>query len=78
MSTRIGPQMSYLAARVVDGESICSLVDRCYRTRRGYKSRWSGYAAVHRAISAGIIKAKVVRKGRGGVGLYALYRPSEG
>ena len=53
---RIGPQMAYLAARVVEGDSICSLVDREYRTRRGHESRTYGYRAVHRAIRAGLIR----------------------
>lgn len=53
---RIGPQMAYLASRVRVGDSICSLVDRCYRTARGHESRTFGYRAVHRALRAGLIE----------------------
>lgn len=54
---RIGPQMAFLAAHVIEGDSILSLVRRCYTTRRrGYKSIKFGYEAVHRAINAGLIR----------------------
>lgn len=68
--SRTGPQMRWLASCVIDGESICSLVDRRYRTRRGHRSRSFGYRAVHRAIAAGLIRAELGKNGR-----YMLFKP---
>lgn len=70
MSARIGPQMAHLASRVIDGDTICALVDRAYRTRRGFKSRSFGYRVVHRAIEAGLIQ--YTYEG----GRYTLYKPT--
>lgn len=53
---RIGPQMLRLSRRVVEGDSICSLVDRVYRTHNGHQSRQMGYRVAHRAIRAGLIE----------------------